>query len=202
MVDVSFCLLDIDYAMRDEKPIVRLWGKTKGGKNVLAIDRNFKPYFYVELSEKHANNEGVERIRRRISELKDIGGEKLEKLELVEKKLLGEKRTFMKIILQDPTDINKLRRIIEDWEGIRKPYEYDISFYKRYMVDKGLTPLEWVSISGNEIKTDFKVDKAFEISEVKPSEGIHPKLNVLAIDIEISDENIIMISLVSKGFKK
>jgi len=200
MGDVSFCLLDIDYSIEDGKPVIRLWGKTKTGKNILAIDREFKPYFYVELSEKHANNEGVERIGRRIGELKDIKG--AEKLELVEKRLLGEKKTFLKIILQDPTDTQKLRRIVEDWEGIRKPYEYDITFYKRYLIDHGLTPLEWVSVTGKEIKTDFKVDRALEISEVKPSEGAHPKLNIFAIDIEISDENIIMISMVSRGFRK
>lgn len=200
MVGIEFCLLDIDYVIEKERPVVRLWGKSKGGKNVLAIDREFKPYFYVDLSERHANNAGIERIKRRISELKDIRG--AEKLELIEKKLLGEKRTFLKIILQDPTDIQKLRRIIEDWEGVRKAYEYDITLYKRYMIDKGLTPLEWVSIAGEEVKTDFIVDNAFEISEVKPSEGMRPKLNVLAIDIEISEEKIIMISLVSKGFKK
>ncbi|NIO22598.1 MAG: DNA polymerase [Candidatus Aenigmarchaeota archaeon] len=200
MAGIEFCLLDIDYVLKDGKPIVRLWGKTKNGKNVLAIDRDFKPYFYVELSEKHANNDGVERIKRRIGELKDIKG--TDKLELVEKKLLGEKKTFLKIMLQNPTDIQKLRRIVEDWEGIRKPYEYDITLYKRYLIDRGLTPLEWVSVSGKEIKTVSRVDRALEISEVRPSGGTHPKLNTLAIDIEISDDKIIMISLVSKNFKK
>jgi len=200
MADASFCLLDIDYVIEDGRPLIRLWGKTRAGKTILAVDRGFRPYFYADVSGKHASNDWVENVRRRIGELKDIRG--AEKLELVEKRLLGEKRTFLKIILQDPTDIQKLRRIIEDWEGIRKPYEYDITFYKRYLIDKGLTPMEWVSVSGDEIKTDFRVDKALEISEISPSGGIHSRLDVLAIDIEISDGKIIMISMVSKRFRK
>ncbi len=202
MDKVSFCLLDIDYVIENERPIIRLWGKTKTGKSVLAMDRNFSPYFYVELSENFTTMSGVETIKRRIKELKDIGGEKLKKLELVEKKLLGEKKTFLKIVIQDPTDIQKLRRIIEDWEGVKKPYEYDITFYKRYLIDKGLTPLDWVSVSGEEVKGNFNVDRVLEISDIEPSSGPRPKLNVLAMDIEISDEDVIMISLVSKKFNK
>lgn len=200
MVGVSFYLLDIDYVIENDKPVVRLWGKTKSGKNVLAIDREFRPYFYAELGEKYTNNAGLEGMRRRISELKNIKG--VEKLEFVEKKLLGEKKTFLKIILQNPTDIQKLRRIMEDWEGVKKAYEYDITFYKRYLIDKGLSPMEWVSVSGKKSKTDFRVDQVFEVSEVKPTEGPQPKLNILAVDIEVSGDSVIMISIVSKRFKK
>ena len=48
---LEFCLLDADYVIEktngEEKPVIRLFGKTKNGKSVLVLDRKFEPYFYA-----------------------------------------------------------------------------------------------------------------------------------------------------------
>lgn len=46
-----FVLLDIDYITEDDKAVVRLFGKIKENgeeKSLVALDRSFKPYIYVE----------------------------------------------------------------------------------------------------------------------------------------------------------
>lgn len=43
-----FILLDIDYLTKLGKPIIRLFGKIPGeNKSIIALDKNFYPYFYV-----------------------------------------------------------------------------------------------------------------------------------------------------------
>ncbi len=38
---------DVDYVIEDDTPLVRVFGKSVDGGNVLAADRNFRPYFYA-----------------------------------------------------------------------------------------------------------------------------------------------------------
>ena len=201
MVKVEFCLFDIDYVLEDGKPVVRLWGKTKKGESILAEDRNFEPYFYAEVEKEYLKTNELDNFKRRIRELKDFG-EKVKNIEMVEKRYLGERKTFLRLILSNPRDIPDLREIIKDWRGIKNIYEYDISFYRRYLIDKGLIPMGWVSVEGEEEKSELAVDQVFGVGEIERSEGEYPKFRVMAIDIEMCDEEIIMISMVSKGFRK
>ncbi|MCK4532110.1 MAG: DNA polymerase, partial [Candidatus Aenigmarchaeota archaeon] len=160
MVKVEFCLFDIDYVLEDGKPVVRLWGKTKKGESILAEDRNFEPYFYAEVEKEYLKTNELDNFKRRIRELKDFG-EKVKNIEMVEKRYLGERKTFLRLILSNPRDIPDLREIIKDWRGIKNIYEYDISFYRRYLIDKGLIPMGWVSVEGEEKKSELAVDQVF-----------------------------------------
>ncbi len=201
MVRVEFCLLDIDYVVEDGKPVVRLWGKTKNGKSVLAMDRGFEPYFYVEVEKEFLKTNELDNLKRRIGELKEFG-EKVKKIELVERKYLGGRKTFLRILLSNPRDIPDLREIVKDWRGIKNIYEYDISFYRRYLIDKGLKPMGWVSIEGEKGKSDLVVDQVFEVKGIKHSEGGYPKFRIMSVDIEMCNNEVIMISMVLKGFRK
>jgi DNA polymerase elongation subunit (family B) len=202
MKDLEIFVLDVDHLVEDEMPLIRIWGKTRDGKNVLAIDRSFSPYFYLDVEPDLMKTTGIDSLRKRIIQLKEMEGKEV-RIEVVEKNLLGEKKSFLKITLQNPTDIPKLRHIVEDWKGIRKAYEYDITLYRRYLIDKGISPMDWVTISGEEIKGEYKVDKVLEIKEIRPSRSDRkPKLNILSLDIEMVGNEIIMVSFASKSFKK
>lgn len=201
MVKVEFCLFDIDYVLEDGKPVVRLWGKTKKGESILAEDRDFEPYFYVEVEREYLKTNELDNFKRRIRELKDFG-EKVKNIEMIEKRYLGERKTFLRLILSNPRDIPDLREIIKDWRGIKNLYEHDISFYRRYLIDKGLIPMDWVSVEGEEKKRELAVDRVLDIEKIESSKGDYPKLRVMAVDIEMVGDEVIMISMVSKGFRK
>ena len=47
-MEVKFYLIDIDYFLDDGKSVVRLWGKTEEGKNVVILDKRLYPYFYMD----------------------------------------------------------------------------------------------------------------------------------------------------------
>lgn len=198
--DLKFCIIDTDYGVENNEPVIRLWGKKEDGKSIVVLDRNFKPYFYIELNP----DQNLEDFRRRLEELEEIG-EKVLGVEYVEKKLLGVKKNFVKITARNPADVAKIRNTIKDWDGVKEEYEYTIAFYKRYLIDKKLGPMKWASVSGKEVKNEkIKADFFVEAEEIKPVEiDKYPKLKILAFDIEIYDKEIIMVSFAGNdGFKK
>ena len=44
----KLCILDADYFMEENRPVVRLWCKDERGRTVVAHDRRVTPYFYIE----------------------------------------------------------------------------------------------------------------------------------------------------------
>jgi len=199
-MEVKFYLIDVDHFLDDGKPVIRLWGKTEDGKNVVVFDKKLFPYFYVEIKD----IESLPSLKERIKDLKEFAGEKIRKIEVVEKKLLGEKKKFIKIVMQDPSDVLKLRNILKEWDDIKEEYEYEIPFYKRYLIDNDFLPMDWFEVSGNEIKTDLKVDLAIEADEIKQTKiKKYPDFKILSFDIEMCGKEIIMISFAGNdGFKK
>lgn len=196
---LEFCLFDINYHSGDDGTFIEMWGKTRKGKTVVARDSEFRPYFYLETDKEMSASE-TENLKRRIREFREFG-EKVREIENVKKKYLGEEKEFLKITLSDPRDLSEVREIIKEWKGVKNIYEYDISYYRRYLIDKGLKPMGWVSASGERKESD-SADMYLDIESIEPSQGKYPKFRTLAIDIEVSGEEIIMISLVSRGFRK
>ena len=42
-----FQILDIDYTLVNEKPIIRIFGKTESGETICGFVEDFEPYFYT-----------------------------------------------------------------------------------------------------------------------------------------------------------
>ncbi|MEM5871914.1 MAG: DNA-directed DNA polymerase, partial [Candidatus Aenigmatarchaeota archaeon] len=198
----KFLLFDIDYILENGEPVVRLWCKNSDGVSLL-IDRHFKPYFYIEPA--YENGFDLKEFREKIYVLQDIG-KKVKKIEMVEKKLLGEERQFVKIVLHEPGDVNVLRKLIENWKEVKKAYEHDIMFYRRYLIDKDLIPMQWIEVEAEERgKKDAHEIKSFEISNVRICDDYtteKTKLKVIAVDIEVYGDEIIMVSVVGENYKK
>lgn len=199
-------LIDADYILKENKGVVRLFCKDKEEKTVLVLDESFEPYFYA------MPNEGkLEKLKKKIEELqKEKIGIKFLKTEIVEKIWNGEKVKLVKITIDNPRRIPDVRDAIKDWEEVKETYEYDIPFYKRYIIDKQIKPMGWIIVEGEEIKEfgEYQVDKIVKANSVKPIELEKDiKLKVMAFDTEWVEENdkskLIMISLVcSDGSKK
>jgi DNA polymerase, archaea type len=204
-----FVLLDIDYITEGDKAVVRLFGKIKGdeeGKSIIVLDKNFKPYIYVVPRD-------IETCADDISELE------VESVEWVRKNDIGHDKDFLKVILNHPQDVPKLRDIIRDLGSVEDIREHDIPFYRRYLVDKGIFPMSEVEVdgeclTGNDVK--FSCEKAVCIfqmeGEPRPLESKFPELKILSFDIEVRNpkgmpqaevDEIIMVSLSSnQGLEK
>ncbi|MFH7882419.1 MAG: DNA-directed DNA polymerase, partial [Candidatus Aenigmatarchaeota archaeon] len=119
------------------------------------------------------------------------------------------KTELIKITIDNPRRIPDVRELIKEWEEVEETYEYDIVYYKRYLLDKFIEPMDWIEVEGREIEEkSYQVKKVIEAEDVKPVKFEKEiKFKILAFDTEWIEENgedkLIMLSLVcNDGFKK
>lgn len=204
---MDFYPLDIDYITDSTgKPWIRLWGRSDDGKRVVVLDSSVQPYFWVFAKDP-----------KRFAE--ELRGMKLERGRIVEVKLrrmryLGKDVEAIKVTLDNPTSIQEAIDKAELLKGFLDKKERDISFYKRYLLEKQVIPLTRTRVWGNEVeKGKHRVDHVIKARKVQPANGdLIQKPRVLAFDIETYNyrgnprpelDPIMMISLVSThGLKK
>jgi len=51
---------------------------------------------------------------------------------------MGEIKDFIKLTLNHPQDVPKLRDKIRNLESVKDILEHDIPFYRRYLIDKAI----------------------------------------------------------------
>jgi len=196
-------LLDLDYieeeTERGMEATVRLWGKNGEGKSVVAWDRAFDPYFYYVPGDFPLAKERLE----------GVDEPRIKGVEEAEKILGKEEVKALRVYGSRPSDLPKLRDKLkgEGFDGERF-YEYGMSFYRQYVVSKGLLPASWVLVKGKEVEKEG-FDLAFEAGEVQALEGEEEApLKTLAFDLETYESQegrgIIMLSLAGdkKGYRK
>jgi DNA polymerase elongation subunit (family B) len=196
---VNLILIDADYTLSGNDGVVRLYCKDSKSKTILVLDSTFEPYFYAMPKEGK-----IAELKKKIEELDTKKIEtKILKVEVVEKIWEGEKTKLIKITIDNPRRISDVRDLIKDWKEVEETYEYDIPFYKRYLIDKQIEPTNWIEVSGEEIKKDgkYQVDKIIKANSVR---AIEPRkeveFRILAFDTEWVEEegksSLIMVSLV------
>lgn len=138
----TFQLLDCDYIMLENYPVVRLFGKTKEGKSVCAFYKDYFPYFYVLPKSKSELKEYLEKNYK----------DQIIAIEEVEKFLpVGyqkEKTRLVKITTKDPSKVSSIREALFSQKFTDNIFEADILFKYRFMNDLGLSGLKWVKTTG------------------------------------------------------
>jgi DNA polymerase elongation subunit (family B) len=193
-------LIDVDYDLENDKGIVFLFGKNKEGKRVL-VRKEFYTYFFA------MPKKGKEEIlKQKIENLKNLPTRILS-VDIVSKNWMGEERKLIKITIQNPRKLKDVRDAIKEWEEVEETYEYNISFYKRFLMDYRIKPCSWIEVEGEKVENKFYVDTTLEAKEIRQLEDYdEPALKVIAIDTEWveveSKEKLIMISIASENFRK
>lgn len=200
----KFVVIDADYRIEDNKTVVLLYCKDEDGKTVLATDKNFNPYFYV------LPRSDAKKLKSKIeSEDFSKDGFEITSVEIVERILQDTKREVLKVFVDIPGNVPKARSEIKNFENVEETFEFDIPFYKRYLIDKQILPTGWVEVEGEKFKPEkkFQVDYGFEIKSINPIESDKKtNFNVLVFDTEFVEENneskLVMLSIFDKkGFK-
>ena len=188
---MEYLLLDADYESKNGKPTIKLCLKRE--KTIVAYDESFLPYFYVHVKDEEEFKKSLRKFN--IKEFK------------IEKKMIfGKPLRIFKLILPHPQDVPKIRDKIKNLPEVEEIYEYDIPFARRYLIDKGLTPM-------NLVEADIEErDGRYFIKKIKPAGEATLSLRVMAFDIEVYNpmgaprpekDPIIMISLCSNyGLRK
>jgi len=213
---MRFIPIDYDYFDHEGRNFARIFGRNKEGKKVCVID-SFEPYFWAILKEGLSEKRVKEIIEYTKSISLDTNGRntKVEKVELKEKKFLGNDVKALKIYATNYKDLHDLadRMVISE---IEKRRGYDLGFTTSYIMEKSFFPMNWYKISG-EILADsnrfgridkiLDVDFVIKLEKIEQSKEENFKKKALAFDIEtdsLKSENgeILMISLVGEKFKK
>ena len=201
----NLLILDADYTLEDDKGVVRLFCNDENGKTILVLDSTFEPYFYTLPSKGK-----IEILKKKIENLDTKKLEtKILKVETVEKEWMNEETKLIKITIDNPRKIPDVRNEIKRWAEVEETYEYDIPFYKRYIMDKQIEPMNWIEVEGEtNDKGSYQVDyiiKASSVKKIQLKKDIDFK--ILAFDTEWVDEDgkarLIMLSMAcSDGHKK
>ncbi len=207
-------LVDTDYQIEDEEVVVRCFGKSENGESVLYYDRDFLPYIYVVPQKDTDIDELKEFIEEETFEEE---GESLpvRKVEQMTLKDLKDEKEVLKVYSNIPAKIPKLKNKFWDLEEVSECREFDIPFYRRYLIDKGIRPASWIKIEGEEVENDdfdivINTDRIHLIEE-KPMEKDSPaetkeprnfEWNAIAFDLEVYENKVIMASFYGKEFRK
>jgi DNA polymerase I len=188
-MNIDFQLLDCDYVMVNNSPVVRLFGKTIEGKSVCAFYDKFKPYFYI--LPKSGQEEKV------IAELKENFPNDILTIQKVEKfPSMGyhEKKTAMlKIFLRDPSRTPILRELMKTKDSVDEIFEADVLFKYRFMSDFNINGMKWIRITGSPVQTNaVKVDRTISADSFENIDSINNvPLKYMGIDIEVANEGVI-----------
>ncbi|HLC46734.1 MAG TPA: DNA-directed DNA polymerase [Candidatus Nanoarchaeia archaeon] len=181
---VQFYPLDITYQIKDNKVSILLFGRVVDGKRICVIDDSFLPYCWA-VAKKGSD---VSQVMRTIGQLSlENEGVKIEVLETaVERKnYLGEEMDMIKVSFNIPAAIPGLKDRLCAVSGVEQLLEYDIPFTRRYLLDKGITPITLYDVSGEEIHERVKTDYALRMGSIQQvSEDALPNPRMLAFDIE------------------
>jgi len=208
MAKIRFYLLDITYKVKAGKPVVWMFGRTTDGKQICVIDDSFKPYFYV-IPKK--GTEIKEKLQKVYAEQKDAKFE-VTGIEEVKKNLLEMEVNALKVYVNLPRGVPLIRDVVKDWEIVKSCNEYDIKYVRRYMIDKGITPLTLIEVEGEAAAEKAKVPVIRAESVKQFSDETLKEPRVLAVDIETynphgkginpEEDPIIMIGFYGKNFRK
>ncbi|MEZ0319983.1 MAG: DNA polymerase II [Pyrobaculum sp.] len=175
---VKFWPLDVTYAVVGGVAEVRVFGVFDNGERGVVVDRDFRPYFYVECPSCSA--EALKAHLMRVAPLESV--------ELVERRYMGRPRQFFRVVARVPEDVRRLREEAKKLAGVEEVYEADIRYYMRYMIDRGVVPCIWNVV---EVEPAGKLGNmpAYRVGAWLGTErGFPPELRVLAFDIEVYNE--------------
>ncbi|HKZ45151.1 MAG TPA: DNA polymerase domain-containing protein [archaeon] len=182
-MELDFQVIDCDYVLVDNSPIIRIFGKAKDGKTVCAFHRDFYPYFYV-LPKKGKQDDFVKFMQ---DNYKNI----VVKIEEVEKFLsIGyqkQKTKLLKITLKDPSQVANIREEIRAKPFMQEIFEADILFKYRFMVDHNISAMKWIKVTGDVASTStVSTDRGIAVKTIKNIEtDENVPLKYMGIDIEV-----------------
>ena len=174
MKDLKFYLLDISGETTPQGSAIWLWGIDDTGKNVLIVDKSFKPYFYA-IPKEDTRPDIMSSWQTDHADILDISVD--------EKKLIGQTVRAVKITCTSTETLEATARHLSKSGLVQRIVGNDLRYSSLYLYDRGLIPCRWHESQVEELEEpDIRVGNAY-LSRGSPRpiahEGI-PKLRILA----------------------
>lgn len=210
MTKIQFYPLDITYKIFSDRPVIYLFGKAVDGQQVCIVDEGFKPYFWLIVEGQDA--EAISKVVQKVSVDDKKGKAYVVNTDVHIKKFLGKDVTCLKVFVKLPWQVPVIAKEVRGVGGVKSVHEFDIPFVRRYLIDKGLTPMTLTEAEGLIVNHGLRVITLKAEKIVKVSGQTCDNLRILAFDIETYNPQgksvlpevhpILMISLYGKDFKK
>jgi DNA polymerase I len=172
--DLRFYLLDISGETTPQGSVIWLWGIDDTGKNVLIVDKSFKPYFYA-IPKEDANPDILSSWQTDHTDILDISVE--------EKKLIGQTVRAVKITCTSTETLEATARHLSKRGLVQRIVGNDLRYSSLYLYDRGLIPCRWHESQVEELEEpDIRVGNAY-LSHGSPHPIAHeaiPNLRILA----------------------
>lgn len=172
-------ILDIDYVTYEDKPVIRLFSK-EGDKNVVLLDDTFEPYLYVMSDD----------LDECINEIQD--NLEVVRIEKLTKKDFQIEKEFLKVTFKHPQEIAKNRDALRDLESVIQIREFDIPFYRRYLMDRDVIPMTEVVAKGEKLDSFLNLDSSkHDLEIIKLTDDLirldeYPRdFRILSFDLEV-----------------
>lgn len=208
MVKIQFFPLDISYKVIENRASIFIFGRTLEGKRVVVVDNTFKPYFYISFKE----GSDIDVVREKLESMRGTENNlffSIIKTFLEKKFFNGIEKDFIRVIVNQPMSIPIIKEKLAVMDEIDDIFETDISFIRKYIIEKGLIPYSLYSAEGNETLFRGRVDIAIEASVFKQESTEFPTLRVLSLLVntkalgrdETESEPICSIAVQCQNFK-
>jgi DNA polymerase I len=188
-MNIEFQLLDCDYMMINNSPVIRLFGKTRDEKTVCAFYNKFKPYFFILPKDGQSEKTAAELKNNFAVDILNI-----EEVDKISSLGYHEKPDRMlKITLKDPSRTPAIREFIRTKNYVQEVFEADILFKYRFMADFNINGMKWLRATGTPASTNtVKVDRSITAESFENLDyPDNAPLKYMGIDIEtISDSDV------------
>ena len=173
--------MDISSETTSEGSEICLWGLDSQRKDVVIVDRNFKPYFYAVPKD----DLGADTLSRSLLSSKTEYRDVLD-VSVVEKKLFSRRLKVVKISCNSSEALEETAKRLAKNASVEQVLGDDIRYSSLYLYDKGLTPCRWNQVEVEECGLPgAHVDSCYRAIGSANTTSLErtPKLRVLAFSV-------------------
>jgi DNA polymerase I len=136
--NIRFWLIDLNDGEFDSQRSIFLWGVGEDGRRILLLDKDFRPSFYLLLTDR-AKTELI------LKQLADISTEidLVAEFSLETKKLLGRECPAIRVRYSDTSKAQRLAARALRLKGLDSAYELDIRPSQLYLLGNEVAPCSW-----------------------------------------------------------
>lgn len=178
MKSLRFFLLDLGEETTSQGSEIWLWGIDEDGKNVLLVDREFRPYLYAIPKEGSAPETIFDALRSSGSDYANVLESSVE-----EKKLFGQTVKAVKITCASTESLETIAKHLSKREQVQQIVGHDIRYSSLYLYDRGLIPCRWHETEADELRIPRALGGNAYLSHGSPHPIVlkdRPRLRILA----------------------